>query len=440
MKKISSRIILAILIISFTIIFISFDEPKEAIDFNNAVDLALKNNTGLIKAKNEYELAKLNYNQALANLYYPSISFSSSINTTTGSSSSSSYSAGIGLSKPIYNGLSLLKAKDMALANLQYKKSLYEIEKQVTIYSTYSKYYTYIYDLICVDLLTEMSRINKIKLDEYTEQYRLGMITELSLLSMQLSASKVDLSLKEAKGKAQQDYLQLKNYLNLKEDFVLVYDKEAVKKDDFSKIFYDNQDSKVLEKFDTNYLEDAKTFSESVNSYYFSYKQAELNLKYHIASLFPSLAAELGISFGGNLDQSSSSQNLKFSLSLSFDLDSILPFSSTSFEKKIVEKEYENAKLAFIQAVEDLKINLASLKDSLQLSMDSLEDSRKSYDYAKKGYNLAESAFNEGQLATSDFITWQQDYIDAKINYIDAMLDYQILQRQILAAIGKLVY
>ena len=440
MKKISSRIVLAILIISFAIIFISFDEPKEAIDFNNAVDLALKNNTDLIKAKNEYELAKLNYNQALANLYYPSISFSSSINTTTGSSSSSSYSAGIGLSKPIYNGLSLLKAKDMALANLEYKKSLYEIEKQVTIYSTYSKYYTYIYDLICVDLLTEMSRINKIKLDEYTEQYRLGMITELSLLSMQLSASKVDLSLKESKGQAQQDYLQLKNYLNLKEDFVLVYDKEAVKKDDFSKIFYDNQDSDLLEKFDTNYLEDAKTFSESVNSYYFSYKQAELNLKYHIASLFPSLAAELGISFGGNLDQSSSSQNLKFSLSLSFDLDSILPFSSTSFEKKIMEKEYENAKLAFIQAVEDLKINLASLKDSLQLSMDSLEDSRKSYDYAKKGYSLAESAFNEGQLATSDFITWQQDYIDAKINYIDAMLDYQILQRQILAAIGKLVY
>jgi outer membrane protein TolC len=440
MKKISSSIVLAILIISFAIIFISFDEPKEAIDFNNAVDLAMKNNTDLIKAKNEYELAKLSYNQALANLYYPSISFSSSINTTTGSSSSSSYSAGIGLSKPIYNGLSLLKAKDMALANLQYKKSLYEIEKQVTIYSTYSKYYTYIYDLICVYLLTEMSRINKIKLDEYTEQYRLGMITELSLLSMQLSASKVDLSLKEAKGKAQQDYLQLKNYLNLKEDFVLVYDKEAVKKDDFSKIFYDNQDSDLLEKFDTNYLEDAKTFSESVNSYYFSYKQAELNLKYHIASLFPSLAAELGISFGGNLDQSSSSQNLKFSLSLSFDLDSILPFSSTSFEKKIMEKEYENAKLAFIQAVEDLKINLASLKDSLQLSMDSLEDSRKSYDYAKKGYNLAESAFNEGQLATSDFITWQQDYIDAKISYIDAMLDYQILQRQILAAIGKLVY
>lgn len=440
MKKISSRIVLAILIISFAIIFISFDEPKEAIDFNNAVDLAMKNNTDLIKAKNEYELAKLSYNQALANLYYPSISFSSSINTTTGSSSSSSYSAGIGLSKPIYNGLSLLKAKDMALANLEYKKSLYEIEKQVTIYNTYSKYYTYIYDLICVDLLTEMSRINKIKLDEYTEQYRLGMITELSLLSMQLSASKVDLSLKESKGQAQQDYLQLKNYLNLKEDFALVYDKEAVKKDDFSKIFYDNQDSDLLEKFDTNYLEDAKTFSESVNSYYFSYKQAELNLKYHIASLFPSLAAELGISFGGNLDQSSSSQNLKFSLSLSFDLDSILPFSSTSFEKKIVEKEYENAKLAFIQAVEDLKINLASLKDSLQLSMDSLEDSRKSYDYAKKGYSLAESAFNEGQLATSDFITWQQDYIDAKINYIDAMLDYQILQRQILAAIGKLVY
>jgi len=440
MKKISSRIVLAILIISFTIIFISFDEPKEAVDFNNAVDLAMKNNTDLIKAKNEYELAKLSYNQALANLYYPSISFSSSINTTTGSSSSSSYSAGIGLSKPIYNGLSLLKAKDMALANLEYKKSLYEIEKQVTIYNTYSKYYTYIYDLVCVDLLTEMSRINKIKLDEYTEQYRLGMITELSLLSMQLSASKVDLSLKESKGQAQQDYLQLKNYLNLKEDFALVYDKEAVKKDDFSKIFYDNQDSDLLEKFDTNYLEDAKTFSESVNSYYFSYKQAELNLKYHIASLFPSLAAELGISFGGNLDQSSSSQNLKFSLSLSFDLDSILPFSSTSFEKKIMEKEYENAKLAFIQAVEDLKINLASLKDSLQLSMDSLEDSRKSYDYAKKGYNLAESAFNEGQLATSDFITWQQDYIDAKINYIDAMLDYQILQRQIFATIGKLVY
>ncbi|HPO61214.1 MAG TPA: TolC family protein, partial [Exilispira sp.] len=116
---------MAILIISFTIIFISFDEPKEAIDFNNAVDLAMKNNTDLIKAKNEYELAKLSYNQALANLYYPSISFSSSINTTTGSSSSSSYSAGIGLSKPIYNGLSLLKAKDMALANLEYKESLY---------------------------------------------------------------------------------------------------------------------------------------------------------------------------------------------------------------------------------------------------------------------------------------------------------------------------
>jgi len=89
MKKNSCRIILFILLIFFTIIFISFDETDMTIDFNNAKDIAIKSNTDLLKAKNEYELAKLNYNQALANLYYPSISFSSSISTTTGNSSSS---------------------------------------------------------------------------------------------------------------------------------------------------------------------------------------------------------------------------------------------------------------------------------------------------------------------------------------------------------------
>ena len=69
MKKNSCRIILFILLIFFTIIFISFDETDMTIDFNNAKDIAIKSNTDLLKAKNEYELAKLNYNQALANLY-----------------------------------------------------------------------------------------------------------------------------------------------------------------------------------------------------------------------------------------------------------------------------------------------------------------------------------------------------------------------------------
>ncbi|MEJ5273549.1 MAG: TolC family protein [Spirochaetota bacterium] len=405
--------------------------------------LAISNNLELKNYENQMKIAKLNYDQAVSNLYFPSISLNSSTSIPFDTSKNTTASLNLNISKPIFNGFNLQKAKDLAYINYQYKKSIYQSKIAETKYLAFQYYYQYLVKLLNYKLYSQMVTINEKRLAEYDAKYKLGLITELDFLSLKLTFSKVETSFKNAENEKDIAYLTLKSFLNLKDDFKIEeeYDIENI---DFTKIFNDNQikidESGQINLNEINLIEEAKKYDLSYLSALSSYLNCQINLKYYLASLFPSLSSSLGISYSGIFKDGSFNTNdpsFSISFSLSLDLDSLIAGSSKSIEKKQLEKELENAKINLLKAENDLSLSIKTKIKNIILSNQTVQNALNSFNYAEKGYKLAQDAFNFGQISASTFASWQEDYLNAKLSLYSAILSYQLSINSLLMSIGK---
>lgn len=415
----------------------------EVLDYEKVKQLAIENNLALKNYENQMKLAKLSYEQALANLYFPSISISSSSSIPLDNVNNSNTNVSLSVSKPIFNGFSLQKTKDLAYLDYQYKKNLYESKIYETKFYAYQYYYQYLVKLLEYNLYSEILKINEKRMMEYSAKYKLGLITELDYISLQLTFSKVQISKKNAENEKELAYLNLKNYLNIDSDFKIL-EEDNLSKLDFNNIFSGINGNNNIEELNykaKDLLIDAKKYDSTYLSSLNSFLKSEVNLKYYIASLFPTISSSLGISYSGIFNSNNSNSNepsFNFSFSISLDLDSLIPGSSKSVEKKILEKEYENAKENLLKSEKDLAYNLEKMIKELNLNMANKEYALKTYEYAYKGYRLALEAFNLGQISASDFASWEEDYTNAKISLFSTILSYQLSVASVLQTIGKI--
>lgn len=426
------------------ILFSFFAQNKlDVYDFEKVKQLALKNNLSLKNYENQMKLSELSYKQAVSNLYFPYISINSSTNIPFNQDKISNASINLNISKPIFNGFTLQKAKDLAYLNFQYKKNIYESKVLETKYLAFQYYYTYLIKLLQYNLYREILKIDTKRLNEYETKYKLGLITELDYISLKLTFSKIEISFKNAENEKDLAYLTLKSFLNLNTDFTIL-EQQNFEKIDFSKLFnkkstettnLENENCKV-----ETFINDAKKYDSTYISALYSYIQAQINLKYYIASLLPSLSSALGLSYSGFFYDGQfkdSEPSISISLSISIDLDSLIPGSSKSMEKKALEKEVENTKLNLEKAEKELVLNLETKLKNLNLGLKNKENALNTYEYANKGYKLATDAFNLGQISASTFSSWEEDYINAKIFLYSAILNYQLAIESLLMMIGK---
>lgn len=438
MKK---RIFLVLLLFISTFFF--SEDIQNTFNFNKIYEIAISNNLNLKSYENQMKIAKLSYDQAVSNLYFPSISLNSSTSVPFDPTKNANASLNLNISKPIFNGFNLQKAKDIAYINYLYKKSIYQSKIAETKYLAFQYYYQYLVKLLNYKLYSQMVTINEKRLAEYDAKYKLGLITELDFLSLKLTFSKVETSFKNAENEKDIAYLTLKSFLNLKDDFK-IEEENDIEKIDFTKIFNDNEikidESGQINLNEINLIEEAKKYDLSYLSTLSSYLNCQINLKYYIASLFPSLSSSLGISYSGIFKDGSFNTNdpsFSISFSLSLDLDSLIPASSKSIEKKQLEKELENAKINLLNAENDLSLSIKTKIKNIILSNQTVQNALNSFNYAEKGYKLAQDAFNLGQISASTFASWQEDFLNAKISLYSAILSYQLSINSLLMSIGK---
>jgi len=428
-----------IFILTIILVFIFYSQNSlQVYDFEQIKNISIENNLTLKNYENQMNLAKLSYDQALANLYLPSVSVSSSTNIPFDSTKSFSSSVNLNISKSIFNGFALRKAKDLAYLNYQYKKSLYEYQILQTKYLTFKYYYQYLSNILQEKLYFEILRINEKRLKEYKAKYDLGLITELDFTSLALTFSKVQVSYENAKNDMELSYLQLKNFANIESDFEII-EQKSINKIDFSLLF-ENEKIDISNLKAVNLLSFAKKYDANYLNSLYLYYQSEVNLKYYLASLFPSLSSVFGISYSGMIKDNSLNFNdpsLSFSLSISLDLDSLFGFSSKGIEKKVLKQEYENAKLNLLEAENDLLLSLETSLKNLILSQKNKENAENTYNYALKGYNLAIDAFNLGQISASSFASWEEEYVNAKITLYSAILSYVLNVKSIELMTGN---
>ncbi len=429
-----------ILVILLITIFYS-QNYEQILDFEKVKLLAIENNLSLKNYENQMKLAKLSYDQALANLYFPSISISSSTSIPFDPAKNVSTQLNLNISKPIFNGFSLQKAKDLAYINYQNKKSIYEIKLLETKFYAFQYYYQYLEKLLEYKLYSEILKINEKRMNEYNSKFRLGLITELDFISLQLTFYKVELSFKNAENEKDLAYIKLKSFLNLKEDFK-IFEEQNLENLDFSKIFDIKQIELDIESNKINatgILNDAKKFDISYLTALLNYEQADINLRYYLASLFPNLSASFGISYSGVFESNSlnsTDPSLNLSLSITLDLDSLIPGSVKSLELTQLKKELENAMINLQETENDLFLSLETSLKNIILSKKSKENALIRFNYLTKGYQLAQDAFNLGQISASEYASWEEEYINAKISLYSSILNYQLNLQAILLAIG----
>jgi len=428
-----------IFILTIFLVFIFYSQNSlQVYDFEQIKNISVENNLTLKNYENQMNLAKLSYDQAVANLYLPSISVSSSTNIPFDPTKSLSSSVNLNISKSIFNGFALRKVKDLAYINYQYKKSLYENQILQTKYLAFKYYYQYLSKILQEKLYFEILRINEKRLKEYKVKYDLGLITELDFTSLALTFSKVQVSYENAKNDMELSYLQLKNFANIEGDFEII-EQKSIDKIDFSLLF-ENEKLDLSNLKAVNLLSSAKKYDANYLNSLYQYYQSEVNLKYYLASLFPSLSSAFGISYSGLIKDNSLNFNdpsLSFSLSISLDLDSLFGFSSKGIEKKVLKQEYENAKLNLLKAENDLLLSLETSFSNLILSQKNKENAENTYNYASKGYNLAIDAFKLGQISASSFASWEEEYVNAKITLYSSILSYVLNVKSIELMTGN---
>lgn len=392
------------LLILFSIFFFSEDIPN-TFNLDKIYEIAFNNNLNLKNYENQMKIAKLNYDQAVSNLYFPSISLNSSTSIPFDPSKNTNASLNLNISKPIFNGFNLQKAKDIAYINYQYKKSIYQSKIAETKYLAFQYYYQYLVKLLNYKLYSQMVTINEKRLAEYDAKYKLGLITELDFLSLKLTFSKVETSFKNAENEKDIAYLTLKSFLNLKDDFK-IEEENDIENIDFTKIFNDNQikidESGQINLNEINLIEEAKKYDLSYLSALSSYLNCQINLKYYLASLFPSLSSSLGISYSGIFKDGSFNEadpSFSISFSLSLDLDSLIAGSSKSIEKKQLEKELENAKINLLKAENDLSLSIKTKIKNIILSNQTVQNALNSFSYAENAYKLAQIAVETAKVS-----------------------------------------
>ncbi len=393
-----------ILMIFFILIFFS-GNFQTSLDYKSIYSLAISNNLELKNYENQMKIAKLNYDQAVSNLYFPSISLNSSTSIPFDPSKNTNASLNLNISKPIFNGFALQKAKDIAYINYQYKKSIYQSKIAETKYLAFQYYYQYLVKLLSYKLYSQMVTINEKRLAEYDAKYKLGLITELDFLSLKLTFSKVETSFKDAENEKDIAYLTLKSFLNLKDDFK-IEEENDIENIDFTKIFNDNEikidELGQINLNEINLIEEAKKYDLNYLSALSSYLNCQINLKYYLALLFPSLSSSLGISYSGIFKDGSFNTNdpsFSISFSLSLDLDSLIAGSSKSIEKKQLEKELENAKVNLLKAENDLGLSIKTAIKNIILSNQTVQNALNSFSYAENAYKLAQIAVETAKVS-----------------------------------------
>jgi len=429
------------ILILFIFLFLIFysQNSLQVYDFEQIKKNALENNLTLKNYENQMKIAKLSYDQALANLYLPSISVNSSTNMPFDPAKSTNISLNLNISKPIFNGFALRKIKDLAYLNYQYRKSLYENQIMQTKYLSFKYYYQYLVKILQEKLYFEILRINEKRLKEYKAKYNLGLITELDFTSLALTFSKVQVSYENAKNEMELSYLQLKNFANIEGNFEII-EQKSIDKIDFDLLF-ENEKLDINNLKAVNLLSSAKKHDANYQNSLYQFFQSEVNLKYYLATLFPSLTSGFGISYSGLIkdnDLNFNDPSLSLSLSISLDLDSLFGFSAKGIEKKVLVQEYENAKLNLLKAENDLLLSIETSIKNLILSNKNKENAENTYNYAAKGYNLAIDAFNNGQISASNFASWEEEYVNAKITLYLAIFSYILNVKSIELLTGNI--
>jgi outer membrane protein TolC len=136
-----------------------------------------------------------------------------------------------------------------------------------------------------------------------------------------------------------------------------------------------------------------------------------------------------------------------FGITLSMNLDGLIPGSSTQLEIKKLKEEIAKMKLNLEQVIQGSELEIESIIMNLEKSMESLESLKLNVELAERAYELAEEGYRAGirelievENAEDNLNMARLEVLKEKFNYISNILDLEYALNTSIEKIKELSY
>lgn len=442
------KLILAIITIALTIPV----SAQKILTLQEAVSIALQRNTSLIKVKNTLETSESQLKSAYGDLIptlganagwsFQRINDAGSVQrdflgneviTPASQVDNRSYSAGIGGSVTLFNGLANYANISQKKDNLKATEYNIEKKKQDVVYEATNLYYLVLNAEELMKVREENVKYYQKFYETVNERNRLGIVAKADVYTAQVQLGNAELLLIQAQNNYETTLSNLLNYLGLDvlEDFKVVnpFKSQGIIEPESYLSDFEDIKAMVNSALDTRF--DFKSQQLLISS-------AENGLTIARSGLFPSLTGSYSYSSAASkYDKLFDRKVFNVSLSLNFPI-----FSNWNTENSI-----QLAQVSLKNAKEDLLALERLIKIEVKQGFLDLSAAKKSLDVATKNVTAAEETrrinqerYNLGSGTILEVLQADRDYTDAQRNKINATFDYYIKRDKLNNALGKLDY
>lgn len=423
---------------------------QKQLTLDEAIKIALQKNPNLIKLENNLSGSEKQLKNAYGQLL-PSIGAQASwswqritdagsqqrnflgeiVNVPPSTVENRSYSAGVGGSVTLFNGLAnyaniyqkqnLLKANEYDIAKL----------KQSIVYQTSDFYFAVLNAEELMKVREENLKYFQKFYESVNERNKLGSVAIADVYSAQVQLGNAELALIQA----QNDYDRLKNglltflALNVMDDYSLIGPFNQEKNIDPNSYLKNFEDMQTLVNVALDNRFDFKSQQLLV-------KSADEDLTIAKSSLYPSITADYSYGSGAvELSKMFDRKSLRVGMSLNIPI-----FSNFSSETQIQQAEINK-----LNQLEDLKSLERQIKIEIKQGYNDLIAAKKSLDVANKNVLASEEnrkinleRYNLGSATILEVLQANRDYIDAMRNKINSVYDFYRKYYNLNNAIGRL--
>ena len=423
-----------------------FGQKKLTLD--EAISIALQKNSTLIKQKNNLVTREADVKSAYGNLL-PSLGLSGSwnwsridddggtqtdffgqnVNLPASTSFSRSYSAGLGGSVTLFDGLANYANISRSENNLEAAQYDFQRIKQDIVYSTSDLYYQTLNASELLKVRKENVKYNEKLLETIQEKNKLGSVAIADVYSQEVQLGNAQLALIEAENSYQRTMDNFLDYLALDilEDYTLA-DPHAsqTQTEDISAEF---EDLETLVDVALNNRYDYKSQKLIVESAYDGVTSAR-------GGIFPRLSGNY--SYGGSsttipdiFDRRVLSASLNLSIPIFSNFNTDANIQTAEISAKNAEEDLRVIERKIKMEISSAYLNLSAQKQSLDVSSKNVKAAGERRKINTERYNL-------GSGTILDVLQADKDYTDAVRNSIDAKFKYYIAKDALINALGKL--
>lgn len=407
------------------------------ITLNDALSIALKNNTILNQAGNNILSQESSLKSAYGNLI-PSLSAQGSwgwerneqagstrffngipFNIPPTTTESRSFYAGINSDVVLFDGLANIENINLSKNNLNSAKLYLEFLKQQIALNTMVKYYMVMTQKELLKVREENLKKQKINYQLIEERNRLGAATLADLYQQQVELGNAELQLINQSLEVEKAQNDLIIFLGL--DITGNYEIEdnSIKNINYQSLEALEEEYSNLQ----NRISDAYNNRLDYKSKLFELKSSMNSVRIAGAGHFPTLVGSMGFStFSNNLNDLFDSKSYSVGLRLNIPIFSNFNISN---RVQIAEVQSMNKQLEFNELERKIKQEITQTYNSFVAAKKSLSVSQKNVKAAEERLRIEQEKYNIGsgrlldlQIANTAFVVAQTDYVNSQYNYL----------------------